>query len=250
MTLGFGTLETNGKFDPSKTVTSANIAPYISTIVSIWTDGDETSGTLSGNYYTFTGRRSDPESELYYFRNRYYSGSLGRFVTRDPHGRLLLPGRMELPPDAPYWAGMSLYGGHFVPNYVDYDGLQRRDREPPEDDSGYLPIPFPDFFRDIPDWALEACTNFRVKIGNTFYRTIPCPGQRERLRRPRLCCKITTPIRLRMTCNCLDISVAVHVDILFAPNRIEDRACSKDNVPALPPDLRDNLPAPGPDRET
>ncbi len=49
-----------------------------------WTDGDETTGSLSGNYYTFTGRRSDPESELMYFRNRYYSPELGRFVTRDP----------------------------------------------------------------------------------------------------------------------------------------------------------------------
>jgi len=84
MTLGFGTLETNGKFDPSKTVTSANIAPYISTIVSIWWDGDETTGDLSGNYYAFTGRRYDSESELMHYRHRYYAPLLGRFITRDP----------------------------------------------------------------------------------------------------------------------------------------------------------------------
>ncbi len=79
-------------------VTPANTAPYISTIVSIWTDGDETVGSLSGNYYTFTGRRSDPESELIYFRNRYYSAELGRFVTRD-NGHL---------------DGMNLYAAYFV----------------------------------------------------------------------------------------------------------------------------------------
>ena len=33
---------------------------------------------------TFTGRRSDPESGLMYYRHRYYSAELGRFVTRDP----------------------------------------------------------------------------------------------------------------------------------------------------------------------
>ncbi len=61
-----------------------------STIRTVWTDGDETSGSLSGNYYTFTGRRSDPESELMYFRNRYYSPELGRFLSRDPVQRMNL----------------------------------------------------------------------------------------------------------------------------------------------------------------
>ncbi len=108
MTAPAGTRETNGKFDLSKTVTSANTAPYISTIVPVWTDGDETSGTLSGNYYTFSGRRYDPEGELYYYRNRYYSWGLGRFVTRDPIG---------------YAGGMHLYVAAFVPNYLDPEGL-------------------------------------------------------------------------------------------------------------------------------
>jgi RHS repeat-associated protein len=84
----------NGKFDPSKTVTAENIAPYISTIRTIWWDGDETSGSLSSNYYTFTGRRYDPESELMCYRNRYYSPELGRFVSRDPIG---------------YFGGINLY---------------------------------------------------------------------------------------------------------------------------------------------
>ncbi|MEZ6186475.1 MAG: HYR domain-containing protein [Planctomycetota bacterium] len=42
--------------------------------------------TLSavGNPYGFQGRRLDPETGLYYFRNRYYSPSEGRFIQRDP----------------------------------------------------------------------------------------------------------------------------------------------------------------------
>ena len=38
------------------------------------------------NPYTFTGRRFDPESGLYYYRARYYDAKLGRFLSRDPIG--------------------------------------------------------------------------------------------------------------------------------------------------------------------
>jgi len=38
------------------------------------------------NTLTFQGRRLDTETGLYYFRNRYYSPELGRFVERDPAG--------------------------------------------------------------------------------------------------------------------------------------------------------------------
>ena len=38
------------------------------------------------NAYTYTGRRFDPESGLYYYRARYYHGTLGRFLARDPIG--------------------------------------------------------------------------------------------------------------------------------------------------------------------
>jgi len=34
----------------------------------------------------YTGREFDLETGLYYFRNRYYNASLGRFVSRDPIG--------------------------------------------------------------------------------------------------------------------------------------------------------------------
>jgi len=63
-------------------ITPANIAPYISTIVPVWTDGDETSGSLSGNYCLFRGKRYDVESSLYRVGERQYSGSLGRAISR------------------------------------------------------------------------------------------------------------------------------------------------------------------------
>jgi RHS repeat-associated protein len=37
-----------------------------------------------GNFYRFTSRRFDDETELYYFRARYYSAEKGRFLQKDP----------------------------------------------------------------------------------------------------------------------------------------------------------------------
>ena len=39
-----------------------------------------------GNPLFFSGRRLDPETEYYYFRNRYQDPSLGRFTSKDPIG--------------------------------------------------------------------------------------------------------------------------------------------------------------------
>jgi RHS repeat-associated protein len=36
--------------------------------------------------YSYTGREYDPESNLYYYRSRYYSPDVGRFLTEDPAG--------------------------------------------------------------------------------------------------------------------------------------------------------------------
>ena len=38
-----------------------------------------------GQEYGYTGRRHDSESGMMYFRARYYSDALGRFVSRDPY---------------------------------------------------------------------------------------------------------------------------------------------------------------------
>jgi len=43
-------------------------------------------GSEFGNAYTYTGRRFDSETEIYYYRNRYYHAQLGRFCSRDPLG--------------------------------------------------------------------------------------------------------------------------------------------------------------------
>jgi RHS repeat-associated protein len=40
----------------------------------------------TGNPFRYTGRRLDPETNLYYFRARYYSPELGRFLQTDPIG--------------------------------------------------------------------------------------------------------------------------------------------------------------------
>ena len=51
-------------------------------------DANFTERTVSaiGNAYLFTGRRYDPETGNYYYRNRYYNQNLGRFLQKDPLG--------------------------------------------------------------------------------------------------------------------------------------------------------------------
>ncbi len=48
--------------------------------------GESADGDLIGNPYRYTGRRLDAETGLYYYRARYYSASLGRFLQADPAG--------------------------------------------------------------------------------------------------------------------------------------------------------------------
>jgi len=44
-----------------------------------------------GNSVTYTGREFDAESGLYHYRNRYYHGQVGLFVSRDPVGYIGSP---------------------------------------------------------------------------------------------------------------------------------------------------------------
>ena len=83
-----------------------------------WWDGDETTGSLSSNYYLFTGRRYDPEADLMFYRNRMYSTSRGRFLQRDPIDQMEIPYALR-----GYQDGMNLYRAYFVPKGVDTDGL-------------------------------------------------------------------------------------------------------------------------------
>lgn len=48
--------------------------------------GQIRTGSSVGNPYMFTGRRLDKETGLYYYRARYYSPRLGRFLQTDPIG--------------------------------------------------------------------------------------------------------------------------------------------------------------------
>jgi RHS repeat-associated protein len=50
------------------------------------THGEILNASSVGSPYFFTGRRLDAETRLYYYRARYYSPTLGRFLQTDPIG--------------------------------------------------------------------------------------------------------------------------------------------------------------------
>ena len=74
--------------------------------------GQPLQASTVGNLYMFTGRRFDSETGLYYYRARYYSPQLRRFIEPDPIG---------------FEGGMNLYAyvGNDPGNATDPWGLYR-----------------------------------------------------------------------------------------------------------------------------
>ncbi len=61
----------------------------------IWFTDDDTQSSYGASGIIYCGYRYDAETDNYYVRNRYYSPTLGRWLTRDPIG---------------YQGGINLYG--------------------------------------------------------------------------------------------------------------------------------------------
>lgn len=59
---------------------------YVNTGSGAYVAVQDFTGSLYNNDRFFTGREFDRETDLYFFRARYYDASLGRFISRDPIG--------------------------------------------------------------------------------------------------------------------------------------------------------------------
>ena len=117
----------------------------------------ELSESAVGNVYMFQGRRLDPETGLYYYRNRMMSAGLGRFLQRDPLG---------------YVDGYNLYeyvGGHAVnavdPMGLSFERLYDREYGPPQ----YGP----------PQWLVNVLRDMCTKAGGSWAGESCCCGGRE-----------------------------------------------------------------------
>jgi RHS repeat-associated protein len=49
-------------------------------------EGNKLTSSVINNSITYTGQRYDADTGLYYYKNRYYSPKLGRFMSKDPLG--------------------------------------------------------------------------------------------------------------------------------------------------------------------
>ena len=70
-------------------------------------DGTPIDASTVGNSFGFTGRYHDDETDLIYFRTRYFDSRLGVFISRDVE----------------YVDGLSLYKAYFIPNSRDPLGM-------------------------------------------------------------------------------------------------------------------------------
>jgi RHS repeat-associated protein len=112
------------------------------------------SGEASDNPFQYTGRENDGTG-LYYYRARYYSPQLQRFISEDPIG---LAGD-----DVNFFS----YVGNDPVNYIDPDGLKGLPRETPPG-WWYMPPPPPRVpGAGEPPGGRYPCTRKRVKVCDT-----------------------------------------------------------------------------------
>ncbi len=104
-----------------------------------------------GNQVGWTGRYHDAETGLTYFRARMYSEALGRFISREPFGKLFgwsyygyceeaevgLENHTDNIAGIDYFDGMSLYQAFMgMKQYLDPSGMQQVPRPPPRPPRG------------------------------------------------------------------------------------------------------------------
>lgn len=83
----------NEIIDASGNIVQSYSYSAFGTILSIRDGADQVlTEPIIKNFYTFTGRESDFETGLNYYRARYYDSGMGRFLSSDPH-----PGTMSNP---------------------------------------------------------------------------------------------------------------------------------------------------------
>ena len=154
--------------DYGQPIDGATLAPIV---------GDPSS---ISNPYLFTGRRLDPESAFYYYRNRYMSAAHGRFISRDP---------------ARYTDGMNLYTyvGNSPTNFLDALGLVKGR------------------FKELPMQAVPEIRD-TVAMGKTILsRSFKCsPCKTKKAAKKDDCC-----YALEFT---LNLSVQVFVELLTSKN--------------------------------
>ncbi len=121
--------DASGTFAPLKDALGSAIALADSTgtIQTLYTydpfGGTSVSGATNGNKFQYTGRENDGNG-LYYYRARYYSPAIGRFISEDPIG---------------FAGGINVYAyvGNSPTNWTDPFGLRPGDKYPSDRCAGW-----------------------------------------------------------------------------------------------------------------